>query len=93
MLVDRNTKIILLLIASGLWANALVSCIGATASWYSLVESAMPGVDDITQSDRVAMPRRNLQVDPPTLARKHIYPQSTRISDVSFAGRISTTSS
>ena len=50
MLVDRNTKIILLLIASGLWANALVSCIGATASWYSLVESAMPGVDDITQS-------------------------------------------
>ena len=71
MLVDRNTKIILLLIASGLWANALVSCIGATASWYSLVESAMPGVDDITQSERVAMPR-NLQVDPPTQARKPI---------------------
>ena len=72
MLVDRNTKIILLLIASGLLANALVSCIGATASWYSLVESAMPGVDDITQSERVAMPRRNLQVDPPTQARKPI---------------------
>ena len=79
MLVDRKTKIILLLIASGLWANALVSCMGATASWYSLMESGMPGVDEITQSERVAMPRRNLQVElpisrphPPTQTRKPI---------------------